>query len=147
MEDDQSPTFAQLLDRLFHEVHPPSRGPYTYAEVAEGIRRASTGEGRGVTASAIQQLRTGAKRNPTRHTIKALAEFFGVPACYFVDSGAAERTMADIDLLAALRDQHVRQVALRANGLSVDSLKMLSTVIEQTRKLEGLTTDDPASPE
>lgn len=35
MEDDRSPTFAQLLDHLFREVHPPSRGPYTYAEVAE----------------------------------------------------------------------------------------------------------------
>ncbi|MGW7436029.1 helix-turn-helix domain-containing protein [Streptomyces sp. NPDC054849] len=142
MEDDQSPTFAQLLDHLFREVHPPSRGPYTYAEVAEGIRKAATGEGRGVTASAIQQLRTGTKRNPTRHTIKALADFFGVPAGYFVDSAAAERTKAEIGLLAAMRDQDVRKVALRANGLSVDSLKMLSTVIEQARKLEGLTTDD-----
>ncbi len=43
-----------------------------------------------------------------------------------------------------MRDQDVRKVALRANGLSVDSLKMLSTVIEQARKLEGLTTDDSA---
>lgn len=144
MEDDQSPTFAQLLDHLFRTVHPPSRGPYTYAEVAEGIREAATGEGRGVTASAIQQLRTGAKRNPTRHTIKALADFFGVPAGYFVDSAAAERTKAEIGLLAAMRDQDVRKVALRANGLSVDSLKMLSTVIEQARKLEGLPTGDPA---
>lgn len=143
MEDDQSPTFAQLLDHLFQEVHPPSRGPYTYAEVAEGIRQASSGEGRGVTASAIQQLRTGAKRNPTRHTIKALADFFGVPAGYFVDGAAAERTKAEIGLLAAMRDQDVRKVALRANGLSVDSLRMVSTVIEQARKLEGLAGDAP----
>ncbi|MFI1261062.1 MULTISPECIES: helix-turn-helix domain-containing protein [Streptomyces] len=141
MEDEQSPTFAQLLDYLFREVHPPSRGPYTYAEVAEGIRQASVGEGRGVTASAIQQLRTGAKRNPTRHTIKALADFFGVPAGYFFDGAAAERTKAEIGLLAAMRDQDVRRVALRANGLSVDSLNMLSTVIEQARKLEGLAND------
>lgn len=141
MEDEQSPTFAQLLDYLFREVHPPSRGPYTYAEVAEGIRQASAGERRGVTASAIQQLRTGAKRNPTRHTIKALADFFGVPAGYFFDGAAAERTKAEIGLLAAMRDQDVRRVALRANGLSVDSLNMLSTVIEQARKLEGLAND------
>ncbi|WP_327279078.1 MULTISPECIES: helix-turn-helix transcriptional regulator [unclassified Streptomyces] len=142
MEHDQSPTFAQLLDHLFREVHPPSRGPYTYAEVAEGIRKVSSGEGRGVTASAIQQLRTGVKQNPTRHTIKALADFFGVPAGYFVDGAAAERTKAEIGLLTAMRDQDVRKVALRANGLSVDSLKMLSTVIEQARKLEGLTHDE-----
>ncbi|MFD9470977.1 hypothetical protein [Streptomyces goshikiensis] len=97
-----------------------------------------------MTASAIQQLRTGAKRNPTRDTIKALADFFGLPAGYFVDSAAAERTKAEIGLLAAMRDQDVRKVALRANGLSVDSLKLLSTVIEQARKLEGLITDDGA---
>ncbi|MFE5536916.1 helix-turn-helix domain-containing protein [Streptomyces sp. NPDC056519] len=144
VEDDRPPTFAQLLDHLFREVHPPSRGPYTYAEVAEGIRRASTGEGRGVTASAVQQLRTGTKRNPTRHTIKALADFFGVPAGYFVDRAAAERTRAEIDLLSALRDGDVRKVALRASGLSSDSLKMVSTVIEHARKLEGLPTEDPA---
>jgi transcriptional regulator with XRE-family HTH domain len=53
-----------------------------------------------VAASAIQQLRTGAKRNPTRQTLKALADFFGVPAGYFVDSAAAERTKAEMDLLA-----------------------------------------------
>ncbi|MFD7168301.1 Secondary metabolite protein [Streptomyces violascens] len=124
-------------------MHPPSWWPYTYAEAAEGIRQASTSEGRGVRASAIRQLRTGAQRNPTRHTLKDLADFFGVPAGCFVDSAAAERTKAKMDLLAAVRDRDVRRTALRADGLSVDSLKMLSTVIEQARKLEGLTTEDP----
>ncbi|MFE3183376.1 Secondary metabolite protein [Streptomyces violascens] len=124
-------------------MHPSSWGPYTYVEAAEGIRQASTSEGRGVTATAIRQLRTGAQRNPTRHALKDLADFFGVPAGCFVDSAAAERTKAEMDLLAAVRDRDVRKTALRTDGLSVDSLKMLSTVIEQTRKLEGPTTEDP----
>lgn len=47
MEDDQSPTFAQLLDHLFREVHPPSRGPYTYAEVAEESARPRPERGAG----------------------------------------------------------------------------------------------------
>lgn len=134
-------TFAELLDHLFKEVHPPERGPYTYAEVAKAIQKTSGGESRGLTASAIQQLRTGVKKNPTRHTIKALADFFGVPAGYFFDEATTERAKAEIRLLAAMRDQDVRKVALRANGLSVDSLKMLSTVIEQARRLEGLPGD------
>lgn len=46
-EDDRPPAFAQLLDHLFQKVHPAARGPYTYAEVAEGIRQASSGTGRG----------------------------------------------------------------------------------------------------
>lgn len=137
-EGDEPRTFAQLLDYLFKEVHPESRGPYTYAEVAEGIREASGGQGKGLTASAIQQLRTGVKKNPTMHTIKALADFFGVPAGYFVDEEAAHRTRAEIAVLAAMRDRNVRTVALRANGLSTETLQMVTAVIEQARILEGL---------
>lgn len=40
-----------------------------------------------------------------------------------------------------MRDQNVRQVALRANGLSTASLNMVTTVIDQTRRLEGLADD------
>ena len=145
MTDDEPRTFAQLLDHLFQEVHPGGRGPYTYAEVAEGIREASGGEGKGLTASAIQQLRTGAKKNPTRHTIKALADFFGVPAGYFVDEQAARRTRAEIAVLAAMRDQNVRTVALRANGLSAETLQMVTAVIEQARILEGLPGETPSN--
>jgi len=146
--DDEARTFAQLLDYLFKEVHPENRGPFTYAEVAEGIQEAqeaSGGEGRGLTASAIQQLRTGAKKNPTRHTIKALADFFGVPAGYFVDEEAAHRTRAEIAVLAAMRDRNVRAVALRANGLSTETLQMVTAVIEQARILEGLSAETAAN--
>ncbi|MFI0722097.1 Secondary metabolite protein [Streptomyces sp. NPDC021224] len=132
--------FAELLDYLFQEVHPPGRGPYTYAEVAHGIRNTA---GVTISPSAIQQLRTGTKANPKLQTIRALAGFFGVPAGYFFDEGVAERTRAEIQLVAAMRDQKVRRVALRANGLSPSSLQMLSTVIEQARRLEGLPGDEP----
>ncbi len=130
--------FAELLDYLFQEVHPPSRGPYTYAEVAQGILDTA---GITISPSAIQQLRTGTKSNPKLQTIKALAGFFGVPAGYFFDEDVAEQTRAEIQVVAAMRDQEVRRVALRANGLSTSSLQMLSTVIEQARRLEGLPGD------
>lgn len=138
----QERSFGQLLDHLFRKVHPPGRGPYTYAEVAQAIQEASGDEGRGISASAIQQLRSGQKKNPTRHTIKALADFFGVPAGYFFDDEVAERTKAEIQLAAAMRDEDVRRVALRASGLSPASLHMLTTVIEQARTLEGLRGDE-----
>lgn len=135
MTEKHERAFAELLDYLFREVHPPSRGPYTYAEVAQGIRDTS---GVTISASAIQQLRTGTKANPKLQTIKALAAFFGVPAGYFFDEQVAEQTRAEIQVVAAMRDQEVRRVALRASGLSTSSLQMLSTVIEQARRLEGL---------
>ena len=140
MAEERARTFAERLDHLFREVHPSNRGSYTYAEVAQGIREMS-GDEIGISASAIQQLRTGVKSNPKMQTIRALADFFGVPAGYFFDDEVAERTEAEIRVLAAMRDQDVRKVALRANGLSTSSLQMLSAVIEQARRLEGLPQD------
>jgi transcriptional regulator with XRE-family HTH domain len=135
-------TFAELLDYLFKEVHPKGRGPYTYAEVSQGIRDTS---GVAISASAIQQLRTGTNSNPKMQTIRALAGFFGVTPGYFFDEEEAERQRAEIQLVAAMRDQEVRRVALRANGLSTSSLHMLNTVIDQARRLEGMPDDADTS--
>ncbi|MCX4751218.1 helix-turn-helix domain-containing protein [Kitasatospora sp. NBC_01287] len=132
-------TFAERLDHLFREVHPDSRGPYSYAEVAQGIKAAGEGA---ITASGIQQLRTGTRGNPKMATIKALADFFGVPAGYFFDDEVAEHTEAEIQLVAAMRDEKIAQVALRSAGLSTASLKMVHTVIAQARHLEGLPAGD-----
>ncbi|MFJ6574152.1 Secondary metabolite protein [Streptomyces sp. NPDC091292] len=132
-------TFAELLDYLFREVHPEGRGAYTYAEVSQGIRDTS---GVAISASAIQQLRTGTNTNPKMQTIRALAGFFGVTPGYFFDEVEAERQSAEIQVVAAMRDQRVRRVALRANGLSTSSLHMLNTVIDQARRLEGMP-DEP----
>ncbi len=128
-------SFAELLDHLFRTVHPTGRGSYTYAEVSQGIRDAS---GVTISASAIQQLRTGVNKNPKMQTIRALAGFFGVEPSYFFDEGEAERQRAEIQVVAAMRDQGVRRIALRANGLSPESLDMLTTVINQARRLEGV---------
>lgn len=136
-------TFAELLEHLFQEIHPPGRGSYTNAEVAEAITKAANG-GKGISASAIAQLRTGQKKNPMMSTIKALADFFGVEPGYFFDQAAKERTEAEIALVAAMRDQDVRRVALRAKGLSGNSLSMVTALIEQARSLEGLTDGEPA---
>ncbi|MFB8086905.1 Secondary metabolite protein [Streptomyces sp. NPDC055992] len=128
-------SFAELLDYLFREVHPSGRGPYTYAEVSQGIREST---GVSISASAIQQLRRGTNSNPKMQTIRALAGFFGVGPGYFFDEEEAERQRAEIRVVAAMRDQNVLRVALRADGLSTSSLNMVSTVIEQARRLEGM---------
>ncbi|WP_258534485.1 helix-turn-helix domain-containing protein [Streptomyces sp. PT12] len=95
--------------------------------MAQGLRETSS-DGAAISASAIQQLRTGVKSNPKLQTIKALADFFGVPAGYFFDDEVAERTRAEIRVIAAMRDQGVRRVALRANGLSTSSLNRVCPV-------------------
>ena len=45
---------------------------------------------------------------------------------------------AELSLLASLRDASVRQVALRASGLSPESIDAIVEMIERVRKLEGL---------
>ncbi|GAA2273391.1 helix-turn-helix domain-containing protein [Streptomyces roseiscleroticus] len=128
-------TLAERLDRLFITVHPKGRGPYTYEEVASGIRRRG---GPTISASYIWQLRTGAKDNPTKRHLEALSTFFGVKPAYFFDDEESEQIAAELDALAAMRDSGVRSVAMRASGLSDRSLKIISEFIERARELEGL---------
>jgi transcriptional regulator with XRE-family HTH domain len=129
-------TFAARLDHLFRTVHPQGRGEYSYREVAKAIddRHGPTT----ISASYLNQLRTGVKDNPTKRHIEALATFFGVPAAYFFDDGAASRIDAELDLLAALRDSGVRQIAMRAAGLPPQGLESVRQMIELARSVSGL---------
>ncbi len=145
-------TLAQKLDRLFKTVRPRDGGEFTFEEVAEGIR------GRGgptVSATYIWQLRKGIRDNPTKKHLEALADFFGVAPSYFFDDEAAARIDRELQLLAALRDAGVRRLALRARGLSPESLTTIASMIERVRELEGVpdaiaddalpTSEEPAS--
>jgi transcriptional regulator with XRE-family HTH domain len=124
------------LDRLFRTVHPKDRGPYTPAEVADAIDQA-TGE-RTISSTYIWQLRTGRRDNPTQKHLSALAAFFGVSPMYFFDDPEIDRDMLSPELMAALKDDDVQEVALRAAGLSERSLRAIREMIESARTVEGL---------
>lgn len=126
---------ADKLDRLFKVVHPADRAEHSYEEVATALR------GRGgptISATYLWQLRKGIRDNPTKKHLEALADFFGVSPAYFFDDEAAERIDAELQLLAAMRDADVRGVALRAAGLSPETLSAIQGIIERARLLEGL---------
>jgi transcriptional regulator with XRE-family HTH domain len=126
---------AQKLDRLFRTIHPSGGGEYSFEEVAEAIRQRG---GPTISATYVWQLRRGLRDNPTKKHIEALSDFFGVPPAYFFDDDASTRIDAELELVAALRDGHVRQVALRASGLSAESLNAIRDMVERVRQLEGL---------
>ncbi len=84
-------TIAAKLDHLFQEIHPAGRGPFSYHEVEQAIREQAGPGGPTVSHGTLQQIRTGAKTNPTVRTLEAVAAFFGVPAAYFLDDTVAER--------------------------------------------------------
>jgi hypothetical protein len=67
-----------------------------------------------------------------------------VPVNYFFNDEVATRVNAELDLLVALRDGHIRQIALRAAGLSTESLRAIAEMVEHVRRLEGLP-ESPAS--
>ena len=128
-------TLAEKIDHLFSTVHPPGR-EYTHEQVATAIE-----EGGGPTISAVYlwQLRTGRRDNPTLRHLQALSGFFGVPPSYFFDEETAGRVDDQLELLVALRDEQVRQLAVLANGLSPETLTTITTMVERARHLEGLT--------
>jgi len=126
---------AAKLDRLFKTIHPAGRGEYTPDEVAAEIR--SRG-GPTISSTYLYMLRKGERDNPTKKHLEALADFFGVPAGYFFDDATAARVESELDALVALRDSPVREIALRAAGLSPQSLATIREVVERVRQLEGL---------
>ncbi|MFF8918960.1 transcriptional regulator [Streptomyces sp. NPDC015032] len=139
------PSLAERLNRLFDRKNPATGNRYTNAEVSRAIADAA-GEWDGITvaASTIASIRSGAKPNPTKNTIEALARHFKVKPEYFFpdfDAEEVEKVPAAFELIEAVRDSEVRGIALRAHGLSADSLRMIASVVTQARRLEGL--DNP----
>jgi transcriptional regulator with XRE-family HTH domain len=127
-------TLADKLNHLFATVRPP-KGEYTHEQVATAIEQAG---GPTISATYVWQLRKGLRDNPTKHHLEALAAFFGVPAAYFLDEETAARVNEQLDLLTAFRDPHVRDLAVRASGLSPETLKTVIDMVDRARELEGL---------
>ncbi|HEY6794239.1 MAG TPA: XRE family transcriptional regulator [Kineosporiaceae bacterium] len=127
-------TLADKLNHLFATVR-PAKGEYTHEQVATAIEQAG---GPTISATYVWQLRKGLRDNPTKHHLEALAAFFGVPAAYFLDDETAARVDEQLDLLAAFRDPLVRELAVRASGLSPQTLKTVIDMVERARELEGL---------
>jgi transcriptional regulator with XRE-family HTH domain len=136
---------ADRLDHLFRTVHSKDRGPFTPAEVADAINKAA-GE-KVISSTYVWQLRTGRRDNPTQKHLSALAAFFGVSPMYFFNDAEAARGAIPPELTAALKDGEVREMALRAAGLSDRSLQAIRDMIEAARTVEGMpTADGPSRP-
>ena len=134
---------AERLDHLFRAVHPKDRGPWTHAEVAEAINRAAGGSV--ISATYVWQLRTGRRDNPTRRHLSALAAFFGVSPMFFFDDAEVGRDGVQVELVTALKDDSVREMVLRAAGLSDRSLTAIREMIESARAVEGVPETGPAA--
>ena len=127
-------TVAQKLQHLFRTVRKPDQREYSNEEVAAAILR---DQGETISSSYIWYIRTGQRDNPTFKHLNALAKFFGVPPAYFFDDETTNRVEAELALLTAMNDAGVRDIALRAAGLSPASLHTVREVIARVSELEG----------
>lgn len=129
------PGLAERLNHLFSTIpRPGGRGYFTNDQAAAALSEAGTY----MSSAYISQLRSGKRNNPSARHLAAIAELFAVPVDYFFSRETAAKIDADLRLLAAVRDSGVKGVALRAQGLSEESLASLAGIIEQVRKWERL---------
>nr|VTP01783.1 Nucleoid-associated protein EspR [Mycobacterium riyadhense] len=123
------------LDKLFEIMRKPSEPPMSNAAAAEAITKQT---GVSISPAYIWQLRTGVKNNPTVQHLRAIAEFFGVAPSYLIDVGVDPQIDAQLNLLQALRDSGVRDLAMRASGLTPQALNSLAAMVDHIRQLEQL---------
>ncbi len=129
-----TPDLAWKINRLFETMHPTGR-EYTLQDVVDGIRAQG---GPHLSPAYLWQLRHGVRTNPTKEHLEAIATFFGVSPAYFYDDPAARDLIDRLALAGALQNEHVAKLALRANGLSDETLAAVAQIIEQARQIEGL---------
>ncbi|GGM32337.1 MULTISPECIES: helix-turn-helix domain-containing protein [Micromonospora] len=134
MDHPSAGTLADKINRLFEVVRRPDREPYRNEEVATACREAT---GESFSTTYLWQLRNGRRTNPTKRHLEALAQFFQVPAAYFFDDERSARIVEELELLGALRDSAVRQIALRAVTLSPEGLDTISDMIEAIGRREA----------
>lgn len=129
MSDDANQQgFAAKVNRLFRTIRSPEGKEYTPEHVASWLR---ANGGPSVSASYLYALRRGGRDNPTKAQIEALARFFGVQPAYFFDEELGRRMDEELELLAALRDADVRDVALRTSELHSDARRSVAAIVRE----------------
>jgi transcriptional regulator with XRE-family HTH domain len=132
---------AVKLNKLFETMRKPGQPPLSNAGAAEAITKTT---GVSISPAYIWQLRSGIKANPTVQHLRAIADFFGVPASYLIDRDTDEKIEAQLALMQALRDNGVRDLAMRTSGLTPDAISSLAAMVDEVRKLQDL---PPMAPE
>jgi transcriptional regulator with XRE-family HTH domain len=140
VESADESALAARLNKLFEVMRRPNTPPLSNAAAAAAITEKT---GVSISPAYLWQLRNGIKDNPTVAHLRAIAEFFGLPASYLIDGDPDPNIDAQLNLLQALRDRGIRDLALRASGLTPQALGSLAAMIDHVRKLEQLPPIEP----
>ncbi|OBI35955.1 XRE family transcriptional regulator [Mycobacterium colombiense] len=126
---------ATRLNKLFELMRKAGTPPLSNAAAAAAITDKT---GVPISPAYLWQLRSGLKTNPTVAHLRAIADYFGVPPSYLIDRGTDPAIDAQLNLLQALRDNGVRDLAARASGLTPQALDSLAAIVDHLRELERL---------
>ncbi|MFJ8586615.1 hypothetical protein ACIRD2_18450 [Streptomyces sp. NPDC093595] len=131
--DGEAELLGRRIEYLFTYVQPLGRR-FTLQEVVDGIKEAAGPHDPKLSVGRLWALVKGKASNPTVGTLRALGDFFGVPLAYFIDDEVEARVSAQLALIAAMRANDVRSVALRAAAvatMSAQGIEAVRTLVEQ----------------
>lgn len=136
-----TPSLSDKLKFLFATVRRPDKRKHTQEEVAAFIAdRTGLKADRGY----ISALVTGARDNPSKKVLEALADFFDVSPAYFFDDSKSKAIMQQMELAVALRDGGAREVAARELlELDPDDVPMITEVMRSVRNRRAGRDSDP----
>jgi transcriptional regulator with XRE-family HTH domain len=126
---------AERLQYLFENKRRPDGKKYSYREAIRAIEESG---GASISVGYLSQLVNGVRTNPMMDAIQGLAKFFGVPLSYFDEHEDTEETNEQLKLVAALQHAGVQDVAMRTVGLPPESVKLVLSMIDRVREVEGL---------
>lgn len=141
---DPPPTLAAKLERLFDTLRPRGERPMSNAAAAKAITEKT---GVPISPAYLWQLRSGKSTNPTVEPLRAIAKFFGMDASYLIESEVSPDIEEQLKLIQVLRDAGIRGLAMRAAGLTPESIGTITAMVEQARRLEKLPPVEEADPE
>ena len=125
---------SRRLDLLMDVVVAEGGHPYKFAD----IQSALAAKGVGLSRARWFYMREGTGATVTDpKLLSALADFFGVPAAYLLDSDPSlpARVEAQLKLLKAMRIAEVRSFAARALGdLSPEATEAIANILEEEMK-------------
>lgn len=146
MSDGAPTPLTARLDRLFKLSRPQGR-QWSNAEVAAEVKKDNPDLR--VSGAYLSMLRTGKRTSPSTDLLVALAKFFGVNPSYFFDDedGLGERVRRQLEQLEMLRQRGVVGIAQRAVGLPQANLDLITAMLDQARRQQGLPPVTDASQE
>ena len=127
------------------QAQPPVRhrsGPHQVRAILQRHRRRRADRVRRHRLGVhLSHLRANRRDNPSARLLAALAELFGVPISYFFDTSTEDTINAELETLTALRNDQIKHLMQRAQGVSPRGLKHLEGILDQIRIMEGLDPD------